>query len=171
MKATGATVRRLRAADDEDFRLIRLSALGTAPEAFGSTLDAEEARPVDVFAERLSSSIVFGAYHGPHIVGMIGLTRENGAKTGHKALIWGFYVEPECRGLGLGTALVEAALATAREMVEQVTLTVVDGNREATRLYERFGFRRYGTEPRALKTADGYADEVLMVLVFAAGDA
>ena len=163
----GVTVRQLGAQDVEDFRRIRLSALATAPEAFGSTLDRETTRPLEMFAERLSASIVFGAYRDGRIVGMIGLKREDGPKMSHKAFIWGFFVEPECRGLGLGTALIEAALAAAREIVEQVALTVVEGNAEAARLYERFGFQRYGTEPRALKSADGYVDEALMVLLFA----
>ncbi len=47
--------------------------------------------------------------------------------------------------------------------MEQVTLTAVQGS-AAIPLYERFGFTRYGLEPRALKSPAGYADAVLMVL-------
>jgi hypothetical protein len=54
--------------------------------------------------------------------------------------------------------------AAARDLVEQVMLSVVEANETAIAMYERFGFHRYGTEPRALKSAAGYANQVLMVL-------
>ena len=46
---------------------------------------------------------------------------------------------------------------------------MVENQVAAIALYERFGFRRYGVEPRALKSAAGYANEVLMVLFLNAG--
>jgi ribosomal protein S18 acetylase RimI-like enzyme len=59
---------------------------------------------------------------------------------------------------------MSALLSAARSVVEQVTLSVTAENATAIALYERFGFRRYGIEPRALKTPAGYSDEILMVL-------
>ncbi len=156
------TVRPLRGPDAEDYRAIRLSALQTAPEAFGSVHALEASRPLDAHAARLASSLVLGAYDGARIVGMVGLRRETGPKDAHKGTLWGFYVEPGSRRHGVGTALVAALLDAARGTVEQVTLSVVDGA-AAIALYQRLGFARYGLEPRALKTAAGYADEALMV--------
>ena len=48
-----------------------------------------------------------------------------------------------------------------------VLLTVVADNQPAIALYEQFGFRPYGMEPRSLKKSSGYADEMLMVLFLA----
>jgi ribosomal protein S18 acetylase RimI-like enzyme len=157
-------VRRLGIADAEDYRAIRLSALKTAPEAFGSVHALEAPRPIEMHAERLTSSLVLGAYDNETIVGMIGFKQEGGPKDAHKGFLWGFYVEPESRKQGVGAALVAAVLQAARAVVEQVTLTVVEENSAAIALYERFGFMRYGLEPRALKTEAGYSNEVLMVL-------
>ena len=159
----GITVRPLRISDAADYRAIRLSALQTAPEAFGSVHAVEASQPIERHAERLASSLVLGAYDGERIVGMVGFKREAGPKDAHKGLLWGFYVEPGSRRHGVGAALVSALLHAARGAVEQVTLTVVQGS-AAIALYERFGFTRYGLEPRALKSPAGYADEVLMVL-------
>jgi ribosomal protein S18 acetylase RimI-like enzyme len=39
----------------------------------------------------------------------------------------------------------------------------VQDNAAAPALYRGLGFEAYGVEPRALKSAAGYADEVLMV--------
>lgn len=50
-------------------------------------------------------------------------------------------VAPQHRGRGIGTALARAAFERlAGWGVEQVTLTVVDGNDDAARLYRRLGF-------------------------------
>jgi ribosomal protein S18 acetylase RimI-like enzyme len=154
--------------DVKDYRTIRLSALKTAPEAFGSVHATEASKPIEWYAERLTSSLVFGAYDDEQIVGMVGLKPENGPKDAHKAFMWGFYVEPECRKNGIGSALISALLKAAHGIVEQVTLAVVTQNAAAIALYEHFGFKKYGVEPRALKTPAGYSDEVLMVLFLGA---
>ncbi len=159
----GITIRRLIEADAADYRAIRLEALQRAPQAFGSTHAAEASRPVAAFAERLAGSVVLGAYAAPGIVGMAGLARSSGPKESHKGFLWGMYVCAEMRGQGIGALLVEAVIAAAAAPLEQITLSVVRENASARALYERFGFTAYGVEPRALKTPDGYLDEVLMV--------
>lgn len=75
------------------------------------------------------------------------------------------YVRADARGQGIGSALLGALLSCAAEIVEQLTLTVVEGNDAAIALYRKFGFETYGLEPRSLKGAAGYANEVLMARV------
>lgn len=140
-------IARLRPSDAEAFRTIRLAALKTTPEAFGSTYEIEAARPVSAFADGLSASVVFGAFVDQRIVGMAGLKQEAGPKVSHKAVIWGFYVEPDWQGRGAGSALLAALIEMARDVVEQLTLTVVEGNDAAIALYTKFGFAAYGVEP------------------------
>jgi len=162
-------IRRFDASTIEDFRAIRLAALKEAPEAFGSIHEVEAARPLAVFADRLAGSTVFGAYLGEHVVGMVGVRPQDGLKRQHKGLVWGMFVQPHARRLGAGAALMEALLRSAGGRVEQLTLTVVGGNDAAIALYRRFGFETYGVEPRGLKHATGYSDEVLMVRFLDAG--
>jgi ribosomal protein S18 acetylase RimI-like enzyme len=156
-------IRRLGADAAADYRRIRLSALASEPEAFGSTYAAEAPRPLEHFAGRLESSAVFGAYALEQIVGMAGYQRHAGARDAHKAFVWGTFVEPPWRRQGAGRALLEALVAAARTEVEQLTLAVVRDNLAAVSLYRALGFEIYGTEPRALKDATGYSDELLMV--------
>ena len=53
-------------------------------------------------------------------------------------------VDPDCRGRGIGTALLDALIARARVLgLRAVSLSVEDGNR-ARALYERAGFRVVG---------------------------
>jgi len=55
-------------------------------------------------------------------------------------------VGPSFQGLGVGTALMEAAFQDlAHEGFEQVTLTVTDANAGAVRLYQRLGFETFKT--------------------------
>jgi ribosomal protein S18 acetylase RimI-like enzyme len=156
-------VRRLAPADAGDYRTIRLAALKGDREAFGSTYEAEVARPLTHFAERLATSVVHGAYADGNIIGMAGYKRQEGARDRHKAFVWGTYVRPDMRRQGVAQALMEALLQDAGGGVEQLTLCVVKDNAAAFTLYRSLGFEVYGVEPRALKSETGYADEVLMV--------
>lgn len=167
----GIYIRRLGAAEAADYRSIRLAALKGAPEAFGSSYEAEARRPLAHFVERVATCPTFGAYQGPYernrIVGMAGYKREESARDRHKAFVWGTYVEPAVRRRGVARALMEALMREAAHEVEQLTLSVVKDNEPAAALYRGLGFEVYGVEPRALKSAAGYADEVLMVCYLA----
>lgn len=47
---------------------------------------------------------------------------------------------------------------------EQLELGVFEDNTEAIHIYEKFGFQKYGVQPRAFKLKDGtYRDEIIMV--------
>ena len=72
-------------------------------------------------------------------------------------------MRPEARGLGVASLLLGAIIAAAAERYEQITLEVAADNSAALALYDKFGFVRYGRAPRALKTLDGYQDEILML--------
>ncbi len=159
-------VTRITPAHVEDFRRIRLTAFKRAPDAFGRVFEVESMNPLESFAQKIDGSHVFGAWAEDRLVGLIGLTQETGVKERHKAFLWGFYVEPECRGQGAGKALVTAALDTARPLVEQVHLSVVSDCVAAMTLYKQCGFEVYGTALRSMKTTHGYVDELLMVYWF-----
>jgi ribosomal protein S18 acetylase RimI-like enzyme len=163
MTSLATAIRRLHPEEGALFRAIRLEALATSPEAFGTTYEKQAADPMSYFTETLQEATVFGAFHGGEIVGMAGLRREPGERKQHKGVLWGMYVRPAAEGRGLGRALVQAVLTQARGMVEQVQLLVVTDNERARRLYESEGFVIYGLERQALKLGERYLDEYLMV--------
>ena len=155
-------MRRLLPADATMYRDIRLEALKLSPEAFGSTFAAEHAAPLTWFADRLESSVVFGAFDGAALVGTAGFFVRQGRKEAHKGVLWGMYVRPGTRKVGVGKRLAEAVIDHASQCVELVQLTVVSGNKPARRLYDSLGFIEYGIEKNALKDDGRYWDEVLM---------
>ena len=160
--ATGILIQRLEPADAESFRAIRLEALERNPEAFQMTHRDEAADSLDQVADRLRRAAVFGAIIEDRLVGTAGFFVLQGEKVRHKGILWGMYVRPQARGLGIAGALVEHVIAHARTEVEILGLSVITVNAAARRLYERLGFVAYGTEPRAMKQGGVYYDEVLM---------
>jgi len=164
MTIAPSNLRRLAPDDAALYRDIRLEGLAESPDAFSSTLEAEEDRPLDAFAGRLADSHVVGAFSGSHLAGVAGFYVQAGPKQAHKGMLWGMYVRPEYRGLGLGRMLVEAVVEHARERVELLQLFVVSDNLPARRLYESLGFVEYGIEWHATKHHGHYHDDVMMVL-------
>ena len=162
-------IRELTAADAEIFRALRLRALQEEPEAFGSSWEEENARPLAQTIARLQTEgmTAFGARDADgHLVGMVRLFRHDGVKVSHKADIISMYVAPEARGRGVGRMLMEAAIERARATpgVEQLLLAVNATNTPARNLYLTLGFEPFGREPLALKIGDRYYDEELMAL-------
>jgi ribosomal protein S18 acetylase RimI-like enzyme len=164
-------IRRLAADDVVAYRALRLRALQTNPEAFGSSYEETVAQPIAYMARRLVPSpdepytFFLGAFD-PDLIGAVGFIRETRSKTRHKGAIISMYVAEVARGRGVGRALMERAIAEARQQpgLEQIVLMVVSSNEPAVRLYAACGFTRYGVEPCALKLGETCFDQDLMVL-------
>lgn len=165
-------IRILNEKDFQQFYAVRLNALKNCPEAFGSSYEEEKNRSFDFHKTRFLDSVsqaddhfMIGAFdNGEVLVGIVGFRREARNKTRHKAGIWGMYVEPAWRRMGVGRSLLSALLekAGAMEGVEQVNLAVVSSNASAKKLYQSLGFLTYGVEKNALKVDEKYYDEDLM---------
>lgn len=71
-------------------------------------------------------------------------------------------------GLGIGGKIMQTLIDVARKAnFEQVELSVASKNERAIKMYESFGFEKFGIMPRAMKYEDGtYADFVIMVKFF-----
>jgi len=161
---TALGFRRLTPSDLLAFRALRQESFRLEPGSFISTPEDEAALAREEVERRLAHNFGFGAFDGESLIANAGLTWFDRPKLRHKAEIHGVYVRAAYRGRGVGDGLLGPMLDYARGRVEAVNLTVSAGNLPAIRLYERWGFERYGLEPRALKLPDGgYIDDLLMV--------
>jgi ribosomal protein S18 acetylase RimI-like enzyme len=167
-----SSIRFLAPGDAVAYRALRLRALREHPEAFTSSFDEEAVRPLSWSEQRLSvdpqrpHDFFLGAFQDAVLVGMVGLHGRYRAKERHNASVVGMFVAPEAGGLGLGWALMRDLLERARALaaLEQLDLTVTQGNERAQALYERCGFLVYGVLPHAIKVDGEDCAKVHMVL-------
>ena len=150
---------------------LRLESLQNEPLAFGKAAEEHQATKVETTAIRFrgmcADNFTLGAFEGDKLVGIATFIRETGLKERHKGRIYGVYVTASWRGKGVGNALIAVVLKRAKEdpSLEQILLAVASGQKAAIQLYRKFGFRTYGTEPRALKMASEYVDQEHMLLM------
>ncbi|MFB7631920.1 GNAT family N-acetyltransferase [Streptomyces sp. NPDC056149] len=135
------SVRPFEVGDWALYRAVRLAALADAPDAFGSTLEREQAFTEEKWRERLAGRDQFLAEDSGQAYGLIGIV-PTGPRTADLVSMW---VAPAARGRGVADLLVGEALRAADAGgIACVELWVTQGNDRAERLYARHGFHRTG---------------------------
>jgi RimJ/RimL family protein N-acetyltransferase len=163
LRSSDLAIRRLVPEDAAAYRALRLRGLQEHPDAFTSSRAEDSEMPLSTTEQRLapaSRDWVFGAFVANELVAVAGLSREPRAKNRHKASVFGMYVAPEHGRRGVGAALLRRVIEAAHSQpgLEQLVLTVTETNVAARTLYEKFGFRSFGVEPRAIRVSDGVND-------------
>jgi len=166
------TIHRLAPADLADYKALRDTMLAAHPSAFSSDVLEGLSRSPESYRARLGlersegGEFTLGAWSGAGLVGAISCERDGRVKVRHIGHVIGMMVRDEVQGRGVGRALLDACLVEARRAtgLEMLTLTVTAGNEAATRLYERAGFIRYGSLPRAICVGGTYYAKDQMVL-------
>lgn len=133
------------------------------PEEITVSVEAE-ARFLQMI-ENDVENFMLAAYLDGRMVGNAGVTRvRDNAKYRHRAN-FGISLRAEVCGLGLGTLMLQEILEIVKgTSFEQLELSVFGDNARAIALYEKIGFVKVGSMPRAYRLKDGsYHDEVQMV--------
>lgn len=142
-------IRRFRADEWPAYRALRLRSLRESPQAFCSTLAAEEAYPFDTWSERMARSATAGvdcplvAELDGRQVGLVWAKADG--EDPSVVNLFQMWVAPEERGRRVGAALLDEAIGWAGERGAQaVRLSVRRGNEAALGLYLKAGFRESG---------------------------
>jgi RimJ/RimL family protein N-acetyltransferase len=111
---------------------------------------------------RSRDAAVFVAEAEQGLVGRLSIARDSHPASRHVADL-GLMVAASQRRRGIGSALLDAAVAWARETgVRKLELHVFPHNEAAIALYEKYGFRREGYRQAHYRREDGYVDAILM---------
>jgi GNAT superfamily N-acetyltransferase len=129
-------IRRLASEEWEALREIRLEALEREPEAFGSTFAREQHKPAAEWQEWAGRSCWVADEDGR----LLGLASWFVRSEDGLAILIAMYVRAEARGRSLGTQLVEAVCADARQHGHRRIVLGVTIGSTARRLYERCDF-------------------------------
>ena len=143
------SVRKFELDEVSTYRSLRLSALEESPDAFGSTLGAEQLRTTEEWASRLEGGCNSGL--DLPLIGRVDTTPAG--------LAWGkvdrsdrtivhlyqMWVAPEFRGRGIARLLLRTIVAWAASLeARSVHLGVASGKSSAMRLYASEGFVPFG---------------------------
>jgi RimJ/RimL family protein N-acetyltransferase len=165
MTGLATSVRELGVADVALYKALRDHALAHHDDAFTSDAPTEAARTALSYASRLGGggdgTFTLGAFEGDRLVGAVTCDRDTRTKVRHIGHVTGMMVHRTAQGRGIGRLLIDRLIerATADDGLHQLTLNVTAGNDVALRLYERAGFVRYGTLPRAIRTQGRFFDK------------
>ena len=166
-------IRRLTMADLAAYQVLRDDMLAAYPDSFTSEAIADRSLLSPTrYSSRMGeaakpgSEVSWGCFQGSQLQAAITLERDAKTKLHHTGHIIGMMVSTKCQGLGIGRALLQACIDTARSTqgLELLTLSVTASNQAAVSLYLQAGFVRYGGLPRAIKVGERYLDKDLMVL-------
>ena len=142
-------IRAVRATDAASLRSLRLRALADAPDAFAMTPQDEAEHPESHWSELAQQSeladatVIYAAVDGERWLGMAAggwFDRPRGI-----AHLWGMWVDPALRRLGIGERLVDEVRGwAAGRQARFLRLGVITGEADPTGFYERLGFVRTG---------------------------
>src|SRR5437016_3590234 len=95
-------IRLLDSGHAKEWGQLRLEALETEPEAFGSAPEDHRKLTAEDIATRLRAveqgNFVFGAFAAGALCGMAGFRRDDSVKGRHRGGLWGVYVAAGQRG-------------------------------------------------------------------------
>lgn len=148
------------------YRALRLEALQTEPQAFGSTYASNLQHPESFWRGRLEEAAVgekgwlLFARRGDQLVGMIGAYASDDPAV---VDVISMYVQPAHRGQGISKLLMSAILHTLSQypQFERARLTVNPQQTAALKLYESFGFVTVGTERARMGDGNEYDERIM----------
>jgi ribosomal protein S18 acetylase RimI-like enzyme len=164
--AANLTITRLDPDAWQDFKVLRLDALATDPQAFEASYESLRVKPDAYWAEQLQRAAegngfwLLFARREQRLVGMVGAVIGDEEQT---ANITAVFVSKTERGQGVGTELMGALLEELRQdrSVQRLRLYVNVAQTAALHLYDHFGF--LVVEPERARYGDGqYHDGYVM---------
>lgn len=138
--------------------------LAREPGEFSFTVKEEESF-IESYMLNDKAILLVGIIDGKVIANASVHVGMNTKRFAHRAAM-GIAIRKQYWNKGIGSLLIGHCIDWCKSNgIEQLELDVVTDNERAISLYEKYGFKVYGTKPKALKYSNGeYRDEYYMVL-------
>ncbi len=156
-------IRKITRTDADNYFSLRVLSEEEYPEFVGFNAERELSAGTEGITNILDQyptegTIIFGAFDGHQLTGVLALSRRLSPKYRHKAFLWGMYVLPEFRGSGTAQKLMQAAIDWGKQHSEvlAISLQVTLSNTRGQQFYKKLGFTIFGTEENALFAAGQY---------------
>ncbi len=157
------TVAAIDPAQWQAYKHLCLRMLREEPQAFGSSVEIEEAMTDTIWQARVSNPLAYAlgaSVPDGNLVGMMVCVTTNRPKQRHIGTVASAYVAPEYRHQHLGARLLDGIIAYGQALkLHKLNLSVVVDQQAAVALYTSRGFATYGTEPAALCVDGKYYTE------------
>jgi RimJ/RimL family protein N-acetyltransferase len=131
----------------EEYKSIRLIALKTNPEMFGSNYAKESTYTKNDWTSLLENEFrgMFALYHDKSLVGLSGVAiRKENPTT---AIFFASFIEPSHRGKGLSKLFYDARMEWVRQkQCSLITVSHRSGNKTSEAAIKRFGFKYTNAE-------------------------
>ena len=139
------SIKKITEEDWLEFSRVRLEALQTDPNVFGSNYATESQRGENDWRELLRSdeSAIFIIFDGETPIGMTATSvwRDDPAKK--TAILWGSWLAPEYRGKGLSDDMYKARIAWAKN---HPTIERIIVSHRASNLASKYANQKHGFE-------------------------
>ena len=137
------TIRQLTEDDWLEFSRIRLKALQTDPEVFGSNYEKESQMPEAEWRSRLQAkdNAIFLICAGDAPIGMTCVSVDRNDATKKTALLWGSWLAPPFREKGLSELMYQTRIDWAKE---QPTVEKIIVSHRASNVASKYANQKHG---------------------------
>ena len=150
-------IRRLDPNDWRVWRDLRLRSLADSPDAFGSTLEREEAFAEEDWRDRVQSMTIVAFVEGkPAAMGSGYRIRSGWVQ------VVAMWTDPAYRGRGLARQVLDAVVRSARSENRRLVLDVARGNSAARTAYEHYGFVATGESSPLREGSEILIDQMVL---------
>lgn len=155
------TIRHLSEDDWLEFSRVRLKALQTDPEVFGSNYQKESLLTEVDWRNRLKNNRVFLICEGETPIGMTGVSIDRDDATNKTAILWGSWLAPAVRRRGLSELMYKTRIEWAKQQptVERIIVSHRASNLASKRAIQKHGFVL--THVKELIWTDGATEDIV----------
>ena len=146
--------------DWQAFKAIRLEALQSKPDVFGSSYANESVQNDDFWKGRLATpddGAVFGLYEGKDVIGLTGVFRHRSSPE-NTAIFCMSFIREAYRRQGLSKLLYSARIEWAKQQtgINRILVGHREGNEASKAANQKWGFQFF--EKKEIVFGDGTAD-------------